>query len=178
MPHPLQSHLGAVCAEGCAVCAPVCTARAHARWPGKVATDKDPLHFGHWVASGVPICIGAESPIHCSHTWELFVLRAVQYVHWYVLCRHMRDGQARLRPTKIPYTLATRCLLVCQYVSGLSPLSTAVTSGSCVWGGLCSMCAGMYCTGACKMARQGRDRQRSPTLWPPGAFWCANICRA
>ena len=39
---------------------------------------------------------------------------------------------ARPRPTKIPYTLATGCLPKCRYVSGLSPLATPVTPGSCV----------------------------------------------
>ena len=135
----------------------VCTARAHARWPGKAATDKYPLHFGHQVPSGVLICIGAESPIDRSHTLEPCVPRAAQYVRQYVLHRRMQDGQARPRPTKIPYTLATGCLLVCRHVSGLSPLFTAVTSGSRVCRGLHSMCAGMYCTGACEMAKQGRD---------------------
>jgi hypothetical protein len=79
------------------------------------------LHFGHRVPSGVPICVRAESPSHSSHIWGSCVLRALQYVRRYVLLRHMQDGQARLRLTKIPYTLATGCLLVCRYVSGQSP---------------------------------------------------------
>ena len=117
-------------AEGTAVCALVCTAWAHARGPGKAATDKDPLHFGHWVPSGVPICVGAESPSHPSHIWGPCVPRELHYVRRYVLRGRMQEGQARPRLTKIPYTLATGCLLVCRYVSGLSPLATPVTPGS------------------------------------------------
>ena len=116
--------------EGTAACALVCTARVHARGPGKAVTDKDPLHLGHWVPSGMPICVGAESPSHPSHSWEPCVLRALQCVRQYVLHGRMRGGQARPRLTKIPYTLATGCLLVCRYVSGLSPLATPVTPGS------------------------------------------------
>ena len=67
------------------MCAPVCTAQAHARGPGKAVTDKDPLHFGHWVPSGVLICVRAESPSHPSHTWELCVLMVLQCAHRYVL---------------------------------------------------------------------------------------------
>ena len=78
--------------------------------------------------------------------------RALHYVRRYVLRGRMRDGQARPRLTKIPYTLATGCLLVCRYVSGLSPLATPVTSGGHVCRGRCTMCAGMYCAGACEMA--------------------------
>ena len=125
----------------------------------------------------VPICVGAESPSHPSHTWEPCVLRELQCVRQYVLHGRMRGGQARPRPAKIPYALATGCLLVCRYVSGLSPLATPVTPGSRACRGRCSVRAGMYCTGACEGARQGRDRQRSPTLWPLGAFWCADMCR-
>ena len=92
----LQSHLGAMCAEGAAVCAPVCTVWAHARWPGKAVTSADPLHIGHWVPSGVLICVRAESPSHPSHTWELCVLRVLQCVCQYVLHGCMQGGQARL----------------------------------------------------------------------------------
>ena len=123
----LQSHLGAMCAEGAAVCAPVRTVWAHARWPGKAATSTDPLHIGHWVPSGVPICVGAEPPSHRRHIWGPCVPRVLQHMRRYVLRRGMRDGQARPQLTKIPYTLATGCLLVCRYVSGLSPLATPVT---------------------------------------------------
>ena len=78
----------------------------------------------------VRTCVGAESPSHPSHLWGPCVLRGLKHVCQYVLHGGMQDGQARPRPAKIPYTLATGCLLVCQYVSGMSPLFTAVTSGS------------------------------------------------
>ena len=124
---------GHCCRQHRSICAGMYCARAHVRGPDKAVTNKDPLRLGHWVPSEVLICVGAESPSHPSHTWEPCVLRALQCVRQYVLHGRMRGGQARPRPTKIPYTLATGCLLVCRYVSGLSPLATPVTPGSRVF---------------------------------------------